>query len=90
MATFDDVDRGRLGYGGTLEDASRCLFDGEDLKDCPLPCPFMVPLAVCLILVLLGYEGFMIDLSVLGDEMMLYDDMRVGFEEILISKHFCN
>ena len=59
-----------------LEDTSRGLFDGEDLDDCPLFYPFMVPIAVCLILVLLGCEGFMTSLSVLGDEMMLYDDMR--------------
>ena len=59
-----------LGCGGTLEDASRGLFDGEDQDDCPLLCPFMVPIAVCLMLVLLGCEGLMIDLSVLGDEMM--------------------
>ena len=71
MATFDAVDQGLLGYGGTLEDASRGLFDGEDLDDFPLVCPFKVPLAVCLMLVLLGCEQFMIDLSVLGDEMMI-------------------
>ena len=65
-----------MGCGETLEDAARGLFDGEALDDCPLPCPFIVPLAVCLILVLLGCEGFMTDLSVLGDGMMLYDDMR--------------
>ena len=53
-----------------LEDASRGLFDGEDRDDCPLLCHFMVPIAVCLMLVLLGCEGFMTDLSVLGDEMM--------------------
>ena len=53
-----------------LEDASRGLFDGKDLDDCPLVCPFKVPLAVCLMLVLLGCEGFMTDLSVLGDEIM--------------------
>ena len=79
-----------MGYGGTLEDAARGLFDGEALDDYPLPCPFKVPFAVCLILVLLGCEGFMTDLSVLGNKMMLYDDMRVGFEEILVSKHFYN
>ena len=73
---MDAEDRGLLGYGGTLEDAARGLFVGEALDDCPLLCAFMVPLAVCLILVLLDCEGFMIDLSVLGDEMMLYDDMR--------------
>ena len=76
MATFDAEDRGLLGCGGTLEDAAHGLFDGEALDDCPLPCPFKVPLAVCLIFVLLGCEGFMTDLSILGDEMMLYDDMR--------------
>ena len=76
MATFDVEDHGLLGCGGTLEDATRCLFDGEALDDCPLLCAFMVPLVVCLILVLLGCEGFMTDLSVLGDKMMLYDDMR--------------
>ena len=65
-----------MGFRGTLEDAACGLFDGEALDDCPLPCPFKVTLAVCLILVLLGYEGFMTDLSVLGDEMMLCDDMR--------------
>ena len=70
MATFDVVDRGLLGYGGTLEDASYCLFDGEDLEDCPLLCPFMVPIAVCLMLVPLDCGGFMTDSSVLGDEMM--------------------
>ena len=70
MATFDAVDRGLLGCGGTLEDASCCLFEGEDLEDCPLLCPFMVPMAVCLMLVLLGCGGFMIDSSVLGNEMM--------------------
>ena len=53
-----------------LEDASRGLLDGEDLDDCPLVCPFKVPLAVCLMLVLLGCEGFMTDMSVLDDEMM--------------------
>ena len=79
-----------MGCEGTLEDAARGLFDGEALDDCPLPCALMVPLTVCLILVLLGCEGFMTVLSILGDKMMLYDDMRVGFEEILISKHFCN
>ena len=36
MTTVDAVDRGRLGYGGTLGDASRCHFDGEDLEDCLL------------------------------------------------------
>ena len=65
-----------MGCGGTLEDAACGLFDGEALDDFPLPCPFKVPLAVCLIFVLFGYEEFMIDLSVLSDEMMLYDDMR--------------
>ena len=60
MATLDAVDRGRLGCGGTL----------EDLEDCPLPCPFIVPMAVCLMLVPLGCGGFMTDSSVLGDEMM--------------------
>ena len=70
MATLDVIDRGRLGCGGTLEDASRCLFDGEDLEDCPLPCPFIVPMAVCLMLVPLDCGGFMTDSSVLGDEMM--------------------
>ena len=70
MATLDAVDRGRVGCGGTLGDASRCHFDGEDLEDCPLLCPFIVPMAVCLMLVLLDCGGFMIDLSVLGDEMM--------------------
>ena len=76
MATFDDEDRGLLGCRETLEDAARGLFEGEALDDYPLLCAFMVPLAVCLILVLLDCEGFMTDLSVLGDEMMLYDDMR--------------
>ena len=71
MATFDVEDHGLLGYGGTLEDAVRGLFDGEALDDCPLLCAFMVTLVVCLILVLLGCEGFMTDLSVLGDEMMI-------------------
>ena len=33
MATLDAVDRGRLGCGGTLVDASRCRIDGEDLED---------------------------------------------------------
>ena len=61
---------GLLGCGGTLEDASHGFFDGVDLNDCPLECPFKVPIAVCLMLVPLGCEGFMIDLSVLGDEMM--------------------
>ena len=70
MATLDAVDRGRLGYGGTLEDASRCLFDGEDIEDCPLFCPFIVPMAVCLMLVPLDCGEFMTDSSVLGDEMM--------------------
>ena len=65
-----------MGCGGTLEDATRGLFDGKALDDFPLPCPFKVTLAVCLILVFFDCEGFMIDLSVLGDEMMLYDDMR--------------
>ena len=32
--------------------------------------PFIVPIAVCLMLVPLDYEGFMTDSSVLGDEMM--------------------
>ena len=50
MAILDVVDRGRLGCGGTLEDASCCLFDGEDLEDCLLLCPFIVPMAVCLML----------------------------------------
>ena len=76
MATFDAKDHGLLGCEGTLEDATRGLFDGEALDDCPLPCPFKVTLVVCLILVLLGCEGFITDLSVLDDEMMLYDDMR--------------
>ena len=58
-----------------LDDASCGLFDGEDLDDCPLECPFKVPTIVCLMLVPLGCEGFMTDLSVLGDEMM-QDDMR--------------
>ena len=84
MAIFDVVDRGLLGYGGMLEVASRCLFDGEDLEDCPLLCPFMVPIAVCLMLVPLDCRGFMTDSSVLGNEM----GMRVGFEEILGLKHF--
>ena len=70
MATLDAVDRDRLGCGGTLGDASRCRFDGEDLEDCPLLCPFIFSIAVCLMLVPLDCEGFMIDLSVLGDEMM--------------------
>ena len=65
-----------MGCGGTLEDVARGLFDGEALDDCPLPCLLKVTLAMCLILVLLGCEGFMTDLSVLGDEMMLCDDMR--------------
>ena len=65
-----------MGCGGTLEDVARGLFDGEALDDFLLLCAFMVPLVVCLILVLLGCEGFMTDLSVLGNEMMLYDDMR--------------
>ena len=70
MATFDAEDRGLLGCERTLEDAARGLFDGEALDDCPLLYTFMVPLVVCLILVLLGCEGFMTDLSVWGDEMM--------------------
>ena len=70
MATLDAVDRGRLGCGGTLEDALRCLFDGEDLEDFPLLCPFIIPMAVCLMLVPLDYGGFMTGSSVLGDEMM--------------------
>ena len=53
-----------------LEDASRCLFDSEDLEDCPLLCPFMVSITVCLMLVPLDCGGFMTDSSVLGDEMM--------------------
>ena len=53
-----------------LEDASHGLFDGEDLDDCPLECPFKVPTVVCLMLVPLGCEGFMTNLSVLGYEMM--------------------
>ena len=53
-----------------LGDASRCRFDGEDMKDFPLLCPFIVPMAVCLMLVPLDCGGFMIDSSVLGDEMM--------------------
>ena len=73
---MDTEDRGFLGCGGTLEDAARGLFDGKALDDCPLLCTFMVPLAMCLILMLLGCEGFMTNLSVLSDEMMLYDDMR--------------
>ena len=64
------MDHGFLGCGGTFEDASRGLFDGEDLDDCPLVCSFKVPTAVCLMLVPLDCEGFMTDLSVLGDEMM--------------------
>ena len=60
--------RGLLGCGGTLEDASRGLFDGEDLDDYPLDCPFKVPIAVCLMLVPLGCEEFMTDLSFLGDK----------------------
>ena len=68
MASFDAVDRGLLGCGGTLEDLLRGLFNGEDLDDCPLVCLFKVPLVVCLMLVLLGCEGFMTDLSVLGNE----------------------
>ena len=67
-----------MGCGRTLEDAARGLFDDEALDNCPLPYPFKVTLVVCLILVLLGYEGFMTDLSVLGDEMMLCD----GYESI--------
>ena len=70
MATLDAVDRGRLDCGGTLGDASRCRFDGEDLEDCPLLCPFIVPMAVCLMLVPLDGGRFMIDSSVLGDEKM--------------------
>ena len=70
MATLDAVDCGRLGCGGTLEDASCCLFDGEDLEDCPLLCPFIVPMTVCLMLVPLDDGGFMIDSSVLGNEKM--------------------
>ena len=70
MATLDAVDRGRLGCGETLGDALRCRFDGEDLKDCPLLCLFIVHMAVCLMLVLLDCGGFMIDSSVLDDEMM--------------------
>ena len=77
MTIFDTKDRGLLGCGGTLEDAPYGLFDGEALDDCPLPYLFKVTFVVCLILVLLGCEGFMIDLSVLGDKMMLYDDMRL-------------
>ena len=42
----------------------------------PFECPFKVPTTVCLMLVPLGYEGFMTDFSVLGDEMMQDDDMR--------------
>ena len=53
-----------------LEDASRGLFDGEDLDDCPLECLFKVLTTVCLMLVPLDCEGFMTDLSVLGDKMM--------------------
>ena len=53
-----------------LGDASHFLFDGEDLEDCPLLCPFIVPMAMCLMLVPLDCGGFMTDLSVLGDEMM--------------------
>ena len=41
-----------------------------DLEDCPFFCPFMVPMAVCLMLVPLDCGGFMTDSSVLGDEMM--------------------
>ena len=70
MVTFEAVDRGRLGCGGTLEDASRSLFDGEDLEDCLLLCPFIVPIAVCLMLVPLDCGGFMTNSSGLGDEMM--------------------
>ena len=70
MAIFEAVDCGRLGCGRTLEDASRCLFDGEDLEDCPLLCPFIVLIAVCLMLVPLDCGGFMIDSGVLGNEMM--------------------
>ena len=70
VATFDAEDCGLLGCGGTLEDVAPGLFDGEALDDCPLLCTFMVPLDMCLILLLLGCEGFMTDLSVLGDEMM--------------------
>ena len=70
MATLDAVDRDRLGCRGTLEDASHCLFDGEDLEDCPLLYPFIVPMAVCLMLVPLDCGEFMTDSSVLGDEMM--------------------
>ena len=66
MATFDVEDRALLGCEGTLEDAARGLFDGEVLDDCLLLCVFMIPLAVCLILVLLGCEGFMTDFSVFG------------------------
>ena len=50
--------------------------------------PFQVPTAVCLILVPLGCEGFMTDLSVLGDEMMLYDDMRWVWEWEWVLKKF--
>ena len=70
MATLDVVDHGHLGCGRTLEDASHCLFEGEDLEDCPFLCPFIVPIAVSLILVSLDCGGFMTDSSVLGDEMM--------------------
>ena len=72
-----------MGCGGALGDAARGLFDGKALDDCPLPCLFRGPIAVCLIFVLLGCEGFMIDLSVLGDKMMLYDDMRWVWEWVL-------
>ena len=70
MATLDAVDRSRLGCGGTFGDASRCRFDGEDLEDYPLLCPFIVPMEVCLMLVPLDCGGFITDTSILGDEMM--------------------
>ena len=70
VAIFDSEDRGFFGCEGTLENAACGLFDGEALDDWPLLCPFKVPLAVWFKLVPLDCDGFMIDLRVLGDEVM--------------------
>ena len=72
---MDDVERGCLDGGGTLEDTVLCLFDGEACDGWPLPYSFKDCSAVGFNLVHFDCDGFMTEYRFLMNDMMRDDDM---------------
>ena len=73
--TLDEVERGCLDGGGTLEDPALGLLVGESCDDWPLPFSFKDRTAVDFNLVLFYCDGFMTEYGFLMKDMMRDDDM---------------